>query len=577
VLYLAEVKKQKGFMGSSCSLKLLACQRNDKSWSAVSGEEINADQASALADGALVMVNLGNNQQLQDAPTPATDRIVRILQDFSRLKEKADQQEEEIEQWKESLTIQGEQLNEREQEIQAKLAELEELQEQKTTLEEESNRIKGIKEEADKIRAEFDQKNQELEGAWQQLKAEQLKMEEKVQELSQNSSLDDAQYEQLKSGLQSLSQYLIDPETLKQSFMDINNGMNLYQELLTQYWQELQTEKERIKERHHKLEENKANLNQEHQQLEQISSTLEEAKSQLKTQQLLLVSKHESLELINDHLQNKQDLKDQLTAMAAGSAFDNDLSKKVNMDSLEIMPLMELETMVENLRTDLERLVGFVNDQEEELNYQKEAVEEIKAKLETANEYDRINLEAELSQEQESYTMLDDSIEGSRRNLLEREEIFKVHLGVLNRRKGIVNMDNSGNQIDFSPLIASVDEQYEQLCEEQRKFEQEIEQLNDSIHQVENVISQHQDEYHKKQQKWQEVQGQWEQEQEAINQLQLKIKVYEAILQPLQDKMDSLRAQVDQLAALEQEANSHQADFNETMGSLDSLLNQLKG
>jgi hypothetical protein len=68
VLYLAEVQKQKGGLlsgGGKTELKLLACQRTDQNWSTVSEEVIAAEDASKLNDGALVLVELNPNRQVQ--------------------------------------------------------------------------------------------------------------------------------------------------------------------------------------------------------------------------------------------------------------------------------------------------------------------------------------------------------------------------------------------------------------------------------------------------------------------------------------------------------------------------------
>ncbi len=92
MLYLAEVQKQKGgvFGGGKAELKLLACQRTDQSWSAVPAEEvIPAEEANNLSAGALVIVNLGGNRQVQGEIEPAGGRLVNMLQTFSRLVEKS--------------------------------------------------------------------------------------------------------------------------------------------------------------------------------------------------------------------------------------------------------------------------------------------------------------------------------------------------------------------------------------------------------------------------------------------------------------------------------------------------------
>ena len=85
MLYLAEVQKQsKGFMGGvETKLKLLACQRNDQSWSTISGNElISTEEVGNFGDGALVVVQLGVNRQIQEKPESASNRVISILQGF---------------------------------------------------------------------------------------------------------------------------------------------------------------------------------------------------------------------------------------------------------------------------------------------------------------------------------------------------------------------------------------------------------------------------------------------------------------------------------------------------------------
>ncbi|MBD0343987.1 MAG: hypothetical protein ICV63_03960, partial [Coleofasciculus sp. Co-bin14] len=77
MLYLAEVQKQKGGGllggGGKTTLKLLACQRTDQSWSAVPGEEAipAPEEANNMNAGVLVLIDLGGNRQVQRPPTEA--------------------------------------------------------------------------------------------------------------------------------------------------------------------------------------------------------------------------------------------------------------------------------------------------------------------------------------------------------------------------------------------------------------------------------------------------------------------------------------------------------------------------
>ena len=66
MLYLAEVQRKTGFIGSGkADFKLLACQRGD-TWTGVPGDEVIAapDDAGYNA-GALVRVELTNKRQIK--------------------------------------------------------------------------------------------------------------------------------------------------------------------------------------------------------------------------------------------------------------------------------------------------------------------------------------------------------------------------------------------------------------------------------------------------------------------------------------------------------------------------------
>ena len=67
MLYLAEIQKQsKGFMGGvETKLKLIACRRNDFSWSVVHNESIDIDSNHDFGNGALVAVNLDVNRKIE--------------------------------------------------------------------------------------------------------------------------------------------------------------------------------------------------------------------------------------------------------------------------------------------------------------------------------------------------------------------------------------------------------------------------------------------------------------------------------------------------------------------------------
>ncbi len=66
---------------------------------------------------------------------------------------------------------------------------------------------------------------------------------------------------------------------------------------------------------------------------------------------------------------------------AADAKLTTEFGAKIDLEALEKMPLEELESLVNNLQTDLDRLELFVNDQEEELTLQSQTVEELAARM----------------------------------------------------------------------------------------------------------------------------------------------------------------------------------------------------
>ncbi|MGB6166698.1 MAG: pilus motility taxis protein HmpF, partial [Geitlerinemataceae cyanobacterium] len=172
--YLAEVQKKSGvFGGGKAELKLLAFQRGE-SWTAVPGEEtIPADEAGNFNSGALVLAEVNANKQLQGTPKEAGRQIVSILQNYSRLQDKTKTQEEEIEQWKQSLTYQSQELNRREMEMQAQLEQFEQMGQELDQLEAKRSEIAASEQESQQLREEMERQQQELESAWEQLRGQQ--------------------------------------------------------------------------------------------------------------------------------------------------------------------------------------------------------------------------------------------------------------------------------------------------------------------------------------------------------------------------------------------------------------------
>ncbi len=549
MLYLAEVQKQKiGFMGGSeTKLKLLACQHNDQSWSVVPGNElINAEEANSFGEGALIIVNLGANRQLQGNIESASKRIVSILQGFSRLLEKTKNQEEEIEQWKESLTIQSEELSRREIEMETRLEQLELMEQEYQKLEQQRQEITLLQKEAEKIRIEFETKSKELEGAWAHLRGEKLRLEEQIQ---QACFIDEEQTVKIQALIDSLSSAILPIESLQEQLNLAFAAVNHQQEHFDRHWQQLEQHKNNVSQQQMEVSQYEAQLNQIVAEMNYLLTSIEEAKIRLEVEQKFLESKQEQIQILSWQQQSQEELQEQIARLGIESG-EVDLQQKIDIETLENMPLTKLEEIVNNLQNDLEKVARFVNEQEEELSCQCQTVEELEAKIKIASEFDRLALEQELAEEKEAKRMLDETLFGQRRSMRERHEFLLQHLRVLKRRQGVIDLESGFDSINFEPIKQSLKKQQSQVKEKIQKIKQEIEQIQPNISQLKQNLEQQSSQYQVKVEEVQNKRADFQQAQIVLAQLQAKLDFYEENLQPGQNILNDIRHKLEVIEEL---------------------------
>jgi len=551
VLYLAEVQKQKGgvFGGGKAELKLLACQRTDQSWSAVPAEEvIPAEEANNLSAGALVIVNLGGNRQVQGEIEPAGGRLVNMLQTFSRLVEKSKNQEEEIEQWRQSLTYQSQELNRREMEMEARHEQMQAIEEDFERLEQQRQELESAKEETERLKEEFERNRQELEGAWEHLRGEQRRFEEQIAEVQYSAGLDENQVAVIQELLERLSGAVAPTDAVREQLNLAFEVISNQQAVLDHHWQLLEQQQRSAFELQAEADRQGEELQNRKQELQQTQISFGEAKAELKVQRNALEMKQESAHMLSLQLRTQEELHQELARLATTSA-DVKISQKVDIAALEMMPLGELSEIVQNLQQDLEKVKRFVNDQEEELTFQGQAVEELQEKINLASEYDRMSLETELAEEQDRYQMLDESLVGSRRNLREREEIWNQHVRVLRRRQGVVESNGLDNhKIDLGPVLNQLEAQRQQQEEELQKLENQIEQMRRTISQAEEMIRHQAGEQEAKLAQLQSLEQNWYSTRASAAELLGKVNLYQETLQPRQDGLNEIQQKLEAIA-----------------------------
>ena len=554
--------------GVETKLKLIACQRNDRSWSFVNSEFVTTDRADTPGEGALVVLDLGVNRQIQGSIESASQTIVNVLKNFSRLLEKTKNQEQEIGQWKESLTIQSEELSRQKIEMETRLEQVEQMEEEFQQFEHQKEEIAKAKAEAEEIKAEFELKSSELQGAWEQLRGQQQNLEEQLKEAR---TLDESQVNDIQEQLTVLSSITESGNLLNEKLNSTAAILNKRQRLLQPHWQNLNHCLQTVKTKCQELETKTIELTNEQERVKFLSDEIAQTKQQLGIEQKLLEEKQELSKFLNlQSLEQKSMLE-----MLAGSQSDFAGSPKVNINELENMPLPNLENIVDSLKKDLEKVARFVNDQEEELGWQCKAVEELEAKIAEVGEFERFTLEQELADEKEAKKMLDRTLVGQRRSLRERHQVLLQHSRVLKRRQGIIDFDfdSAIQDIDLSSIKKGLEEQSQKLQQQQEKLAREIGKIKGSIQELKAKLEQ---------QKTQENSLKLEivQKQNTTNELNLEvikiqsqIDFYQQQLQPFQDVLDLISGQVKetlQIMSVYDENNPHN-----TINKIKQIIEQV--
>ncbi|MEG4633761.1 pilus motility taxis protein HmpF [Microcoleus sp. AR_TQ3_B6] len=550
MLYLAEVQKQRsgfGLGGGKAELKLLACQRGEHNWSAVPGDDaIPVEEANKFNDGTLVLVELSASKQVQRIQEAAR-QLVSILQNFSRLQDKFKDKEEEIEQWKASLTFSSQELNRREMEMQAREEQLAQMEDELERLEAQRSEIENTRDEANRLREEVDRSRVEIETAWEQLRGEQQRVAQQQSQVPQGAVVDRQQTERIQELMQKLGGAIASAQGVREQLNQSFGAVGAQQAILDQHWQQLEQKRSIAQQQQEEVDRQNQSLQNRWQEWYQSQDALAGARADLKGQQSTLSAKQDQAQSVSLQVRAIEDLYQQLSRLASASG-PGGTQQKVDVSSLEKMPVEELQALVQHLQHDLEKVFRFVNDQEEELTLQKETIEELQRKIQAASEYDRMALENEMADELESYQMLNETLVGQRLRLQEREDVLKQHQAVLWRRLGTANAPKQGGDMELGPIVAQLNTQRQQQSQELQRLENEIQQLRETISQIEANVNRQNGEGEAKRYELKQFEQNLFNQKGAVAELWGRVKVYQEMLQPVQDNLNALRQKLEAVA-----------------------------
>nr|MDJ0775247.1 hypothetical protein [Mastigocoleus sp. MO_167.B18] len=158
-------------------------------------------------------------------------------------------------------------------------------------------------------------------------------------------------------------------------------------------------------------------------------------------------------------------------------------------------------------------------------------------------------LETELQDEKDSYQMLNETLVGQRRSLLERQSLLEGHQTVLDRRQGNTNgNDTTDNTVDLTPILTELKAQQQQHSENIKNLESEIEQMLSSIKEVENVVDSLTQEQESKRQEIQTIKENLLSLRTKTAECSGRFNISQEVLSPIQDYLNNLREQLEGIA-----------------------------
>jgi len=547
VLYLAEVQKQKsGLLGSGKSeLKLIACQRNDQNWSPIPDEMIIADEASKLNDRALVLVELSPNrrvQQIQDARRP----LVNILQNFSRQVEKFKLKEEEIDQWKQSLMIQAQELNRRETEMEFRWEQVQRLEYDSKRIDTQKHSVDTSRTEIDQLRTEVESNHRDLEGAWEHLRFEQSRLEEISLNYQQSKSVDEERNRVLSDLLDRLSSQTTPIDTVKENLNYAFEFADQQQDALNLHWQKLEIQRHSANQQQKEEEELMQKLFGCQNELQQVQNSLAQQITQVQLKTTIVNSKQELTTILKQHLGTEEEFYQKLHYLAANT--ETEVPKRgIDVAALQKMPLKELEQMVQNWQEKLDRDSDFVQEQEQELQYRQKFIEELQEKIVHSAGEERVNLELELADERDLCQMLNESLVGQRRNLIGQQKTLQQKQVVLWQRQGIAVV-REGESSNLESMVLQLEAHKQQKYTQIQKLEGDMVQMLTTIAADQETIDHQTQEVEANRQEVNSLEEQLLNLRTATAECWGRVNLYQEALQPIQDALDGLRDQLQNIS-----------------------------
>ena len=493
MLYLAAVDK-----GSfrKTTIQLLAKQISDRSWVAVSDEVLPIEDSAKFSSGMLILAEINANHQVMKL-REASREIVGTLQAFSRILEKSQGQEEEIEQWKQSLTFQSQELNRREVELETREEQLQQLDEQYQSYQTDLDSLQAQRVEIETQEKALSEQQQAMGEQRRQLNEKLADLQQRQQQLQTLESeaasrLDSTEAEQLQTLSQTVCQSLnVDGGNAAQALQQLKVEVSQRLQTIESSAATLQSEHQQHASQQGKLNSSLTEWTQSHQRFLHLQQTIAETRTEIGVLEAAIASEEERLSSLSDRLRKQEEAVNNGRQLLATRG---DVIIAEGFDGAGSAPKLspeELEAKVASLRRDYEQHAQLVEQQASELQQNHHKVDELQKRLETASDADRFDIEMDIDYAKSACSTLEVSLAPQQRALEKKQRELTEQEGLLKRLRG----EDSGPSIpkvDLGPLLLQLDSQRQWIETERQTLTNSLDDKRTLLQQQQGTVAEQQ-------------------------------------------------------------------------------------
>ena len=579
MLYLAAVDK-----GSfrKTTIQLLAKQVSDRSWVAVSDEALPIEDSAKFNAGMLVLTEINANRQVIKI-REASREIVGTLQAFSRILEKNQGQEEEIEQWKQSLTFQSQELNRREVELETREEQLQQIDEQYQQYQADLESLQAQRTEIETLEKNLSEQQQAMGEQRRQLNEQLAELQQSQQHLQElesaaASSLDSAEAERLQSLSQNVYQSLqVDGSSTNQALQQLKHEVNQHLQIVESSSATLQPEHQQHESRQSQLNSALNDWTQRHQEFLQLQHTIADSLASTGSLEATIRAGEERLALLSEQLRQQDDA---LSSSHQLLATRGDVIVAEGVDMAGSVPQLspeELEATVANLRRDYEQHAQLVEQQASELQQNHQKLEELQKQLETASASDRFDIEMDIDYAKSACSTLEVSLAPQQRALEKKQRELAEQEGLLNRLRGDDGGGPSVPKVDIGPLLHQLNSHRQWIEAEKQALANSLDSQRATLQEHQNTVTQQKQQVDALKQQLESGQAElWQQCQDVAGALgrssaqQMHLQEVKELLTKLQPLMGSVEQGIGHYS--QATANAHQ-NMEALQAAVSALVN----